>query len=126
MYKEVLVASEIIPFEGVINSTNSKLEKREISKLLGKTFSSNQEGLISKRNYQKGSIIISTYTKEKSSMLKNSDIDIVFKSKTLNIKLKGIALKNGSIGEIIPVRSEKYNKTYNAVILSQNEAMVRI
>lgn len=126
VYKEVLVASETIPFDSEINTNNSRLEKREISKYLGKTFSNNSINLISKRNYPKGAIIVSNYTKQKSLILKNSDIDIIFKSNNLNIKVKGTALKEGSKGETILVRSEKYNKTYNAVVLSQNEAMVRI
>ena len=83
-------------------------------------------GIISKRNYQKGNIILSTGTKAKSSILKNSSIDIVFISKGLNIKLRGKALKDGAIGETILVKSDKYNKTYTATVKSENEVIVRI
>ena len=39
---------------------------------------------------------------------------------------KGIALKEGSIGDTILVRSDKYNKTYAGIVKSENEVMVRI
>lgn len=126
VYKDVLVANETIAYNQEINQTNTNLEKREISRLLDKTISKKGENLIATRNYPKGSIINSQYVKSKSAILKNSMIDIVFQTKGMNIKLKGTALKEGSIGETILVRSEKYNKTYNAVVLSQNEVMVRI
>ena len=44
----------------------------------------------------------------------------------MNIKLRGKALKEGSIGDTILVRSDKYNKTYTGIVKSENEVMVRI
>ena len=35
-------------------------------------------------------------------------------------------MKDGGIGDTIPVRSDKYNKIYNAKVNSTNEVMVRI
>lgn len=126
VYKDVLVANEQIAYNQEINQANTKLERKEISRLLDKTISKNNINLIATRNYPKGSIINSQYVKSKSIVAKNSMIDIVFQTKGMNIKLKGTALKEGSIGDTILVRSEKYNKTYNGVVLSQNEVMVRI
>lgn len=126
VFKDVLVANEQIAYNQEINQTNTKLERKEISRFLDKTISKNNVNLIATRNYPKGSIINLQYAKSKSIVAKNSMIDIVFQTKGMNIKLKGTALKEGSIGDTILVRSEKYNKTYNGVVLSQNEVMVRI
>ena len=108
VYADVLTAQEIIAYNEPITSKNS------------------QNDLISKRNYQAGSVIVANYAKEKSCILKNSSIDIVFQSKSMNIKLRGKALKEGSIGDTILVRSDKYNKTYTGIVKSENEVMVRI
>ncbi|MBQ8848299.1 MAG: flagellar basal body P-ring formation protein FlgA [Candidatus Gastranaerophilales bacterium] len=127
IYKNVLVAIDVISYNKEINSNNTKIEKREISKYLGKTIDSLGQNQIANRNYPKGSIILTSYLKEKSSVLKNSTVDIVFKSsKGLNIKLQGKALSEGAIGDTILVRSEKYNKTYNAKVDSPNQVTVRI
>ena len=127
IFKEVLVSSELIQFNQEISLRNCKIEKREISKYLGKTFSNVPQNLIAKRNYQKGAIILNEGLGEKSAILKNSTIDIIFLSdKGLMIKLQGRALKDGAIGEKILVRSDKYNKIYSAIVNSANEVTVRI
>lgn len=126
VFAPVLVASEIIPFNQTINQTNTTIKRTEISKHLGKTYKTQTNGLISKKNYQKGNVILADYTKTKSSILKNSNIDVIFVSKSLSIKLRAKALQEGAIGDTILVKSEKYNKTYNAVVKSENEAIVRI
>ena len=126
VYAPVLVASENIQFNQTINETNTKLEKREISKYLGKTYFQVVSGIESTRNYPKGSIILAQHTKQKALVLKNSSIDIIFESKNMNIKLRGFALNDGAMGDRILVKSEKYNKTYNGIIKSENEVIVRI
>lgn len=126
VYAPVLVASNVIQFNEAINESNTKIEKREISKYLDKTYATYPNNIISNRNYSKGNIILSQHTKQKAIMLKNSNIDIVFQTKNMNIKLRGKALNEGAIGDRILVKSEKYNKTYNGTIKSENEVVVRI
>ena len=127
VYKNVLVANNIIPYNQELKAQNVSTERKEISKYLGKTFSAYQSGLVTSRNFQKGSIILSDYVKPKSVVSKNSIVEIIFLSdKGLRITLQGKALKDGGIGDTIPVRSDKYNKVYNAKISSSNEVMVRI
>ena len=127
VYKDVLVANEQIPFNGEINSKNTILSKKEISRFLGNTYSSYISNLVAKRNFPKGSIILANGVKEKSVIAKNSMVDIVFLSnKGLRIRLQGKALKEGAIGEAIPVLSNTYNKTYNAIVHSSSEVIVRI
>lgn len=127
VYKNVLISSAIIPFNSEINSSNSTLERREISRFLGKTLDGYSTGLVAARNYPKGSVILKNSVKEKASVLKDSNVDIVFLSeKGLKIRVQGKALKEGAIGDTILVRSNKYNKVYNATVNSSNEVTVRI
>ena len=127
VYKNVLVANSIIPFNSEISQTNSTFERKEISKYLGKTLDVVPAGAVATRNFQKGSIILNNSIKEKASILKDSNVDIVFLSdKGLRIKVQGKALKEGAIGDTILVRSTKYNKIYNAKVNSSNEVVVRI
>ena len=65
--------------------------------------------------------------KQKALVLKDSCVDIIFlSSKGLKITLQGKALKEGAMGDTILVRSNKYNKIYNATVSSSNEVTVRI
>ena len=127
VYKNVLVASSTIPYNSEINSKNTVLERREISRYLDKTISDNSKGFVSCRNYSKGSIILSDSIKQKALVLKDSYVDIIFLSNNgLKITLQGKALKEGGMGDTILVRSNKYNKIYNATVSSLNEVTVRI
>jgi len=127
VYKDVLVAKNIIPYNQELKAENVTTERKEISKYLGKTLSEYKSGLTTSRNFQKGSIILSDYLKAKSVVTRNSIVEIIFLSdKGLRITLQGKALKDGGIGDTIPVRSDKYNKVYNAKISSYNEVTVRI
>ncbi len=127
VYKDVFVAKNIIPYNQELKLENINLEKREISKYIGKTLNEYKTGFVASKNFQKGSIILSDYLKAKSVVSKNSIVEIIFLSdKGLRITLQGKALKDGGIGDTIPVRSDKYNKVYNAKINSFNEVMVRI
>ena len=60
-----MVASDLITFNSEINQTNTTIEKREISKYLGKTYSNYVQNLNANRNFPKGSVILSGYIKEK-------------------------------------------------------------
>lgn len=127
VYKDVLVAKDNIKFGEEINETNAKLEHVEISKYFNKTFDNFEDNLIASRNFVKGGLILKNYTKQKALITKNSDIDIVFISKKgIKIALRGKALKEGALGETIPVRSDKYNKMYNAKVESSSKVSVRI
>lgn len=126
-YKNVLVATAQIPFGAEINSANSRIEKKEVSRILNNVIFEPVQGVSAARNYPVGSIIQTNGIKQKPIVLKNSIIDIVFlSSKGLKITLQGKALKDGGVGETILVRSDKYNKTYNAIVNSNRTVTVRI
>lgn len=126
VYSNVLVASKPIGFNQEINSTNTKIERKEITRNLENSFSSLPNNVVSNRNFPQGSIILKEGLKKKALISKNSMVDIKFQSKTLEIKTRGHALKDGSLGDVILVKSDKYNKTYNAIVQSSNEVVVRI
>ena len=126
VYSNVLVASKPIGFNQEINSTNTKIERKEITRNLENSFNFLPNNVVSNRNFPQGSIILKEGLKKKALISKNSMVDIKFQSKTLEIKTRGHALKDGSLGDVILVKSDKYNKTYNAIVQSSNEVVVRI
>lgn len=127
IYKNVLVATKQIPFGAEINSTNTTLTRKEVSRYLDSAIFEPVSNVSAARNYPIGAIIQTNGIKQKPVVLKNSIIDIVFlSSKGLKITLQGKALKDGGIGETILVRSDKYNKTYNAKVEANRTVTVRI
>ena len=126
LYKNVLTAKNPISYGKEITLADVALERKEVSDCLDKVITEYKSGFMSARNFQKGNIIKTNFLKEKSVITKNSIVEIIFISKGLRITLQGKALKDGAIGDLIPVRSEKYNKVYTGKVSSQNEIIVRI
>ncbi len=128
VYRNVLCANNPIVREQNITASNSAIIRSEIGQYLGQIIETfPQNPLVATRNIQKDSVILKSYVKSKPDVLKDSTINIVFKSKdNLKITVDGKALKEGSIGDNILVKSLKYNKVYNATVSNKNEATVRI
>ena len=85
LYKNVLVASENISFGKNIDTTNSKIEKRDVSKFYDKTLTELPINYVSSRNIMKDSIILTSSVKKRAVIQKNQSVDIVFQGKGIQI-----------------------------------------
>lgn len=128
VFREVLCATNPIARDQNISISNSTLKKAQIGEYIGQTIDSNpKNALVATRNIPKDTPILKHYVKSKPDVIKDSTINIVFKSNgDLKITVDGKALKEGSIGDNILVKSIKYNKVYRATVSNKNEATVRI
>lgn len=128
VYKDVLCAINPITREQNISRSNTAIKRAQIGEYIGQTIDTNpKSALVASRNIPKGSPVLKSYVKSKPDVLKDSTINIVFESMgNLRITIDGKALKEGSIGDNILVKSSKYNKVYRAVVSNKNEATVKI
>ncbi len=128
VYKNVLVAKNPIQIGQLINDSNSTVKRAEVGAYADKILSSlPKDKHVSTRSIKKDGLILTSYIRTEPDVIKDSSVDIIFKSKdSLNITINGKALKEGSIGDRITVKSQKYNKTYNAIVTNKNEVTVRI
>ena len=126
IYMDVVVALDTIQYGKSVDSSNTAKEKKEVSRYFNKVVTLLPDNAIASRGISKGSVIQSDYIKQKAIIGKNQNVDIVFQGKSVQIALKGRALKEGAKGEVIPVRSDKYNKTYSAIVETNSKVMVRI
>ena len=126
VYQNVLIAKENIGYGKNLDSTNTTIEKKEISKYYDKVITQIPKDCRASRNIVKNSIIQKNFVKPKAIIEKNQNVDIVFQGKGVQITLRGKALNEGAMGDTIMVRSEKYNKTYSAHVDSNSKVTVRI
>lgn len=128
VYREVLCALNPIVRDQAITVSNSSLQKAQIGEYLGQTMDKKPNNqLVATRNIPKGSPILKNYVKSKPDVIKDSTVNIIFESNdNLKITVDGKALKEGSIGDNVLVRSLKYNKVYHAVVSNKNEVTVKI
>lgn len=128
VFRDVLCAINPIAREQAINSSNTAVKRVEIGQYISQTMNKMPKNqCLATRNIQKGSPVLKNYIRTKPDVIKDSMVNIVFKSEgNLKITIDGRALKEGSIGDNITVRSLKYNKIYNAEVSDKNEVTVKI
>ncbi len=126
IYENVLMATDTITYGKNIDASNTKLEKKEISRYFDKVVTNLPNDAVASKNIVKGSMIQKSFIKNKAIIEKNQDVDIVFQGRGVQIIIRGRALNEGAIGDRIMVRSDKYNKVYSAKIDSNSRVTVRI
>ncbi len=126
IYQDVLVASDTITYGKSVDNSNTRIEKKEISRYFDKILTYLPDNSIATRTIGQGNIILANSVKRKPIINKNQKVDIVFSGRNVQITLKGKALKEGAKGDIIPVHSDVYNKTYSAMVETNTKVTVGI
>lgn len=80
-------------------------------------------GVRAKRNLSKGTIITS---KNICFVCKNQPVTITAKSSQFEIKSSGIALRDGSLGDIISVKNEKSGRIIRAQVSAINQVVINL
>jgi len=73
-------------------------------------------GYVASRDIRKGSVLKNQYLKLPFSVKSGSQVTIIKSIGTLTIKLKGTAMENGSIGQIIRIRNSRSGKIISAKV----------
>lgn len=128
VYKNALCATKPILRGDILNFSNTQIKRVEVGQNLTNVLEKFEgKSIIATKNYSKGALILNNYTKISPDVQKDSPVEIVFSpDNNLKIRIEGRALKEGSIGDFIQVKSIKYNKIYTAVVSAKNEVTVKI
>lgn len=123
---EIVCASNDLKKGDLLNDKNVFLKKVSLEREKGDYFTDKNSlsGLKLRRNYKKGEIITSAMTFKPSLVNRGDDVQIVAVNGSLSVVTKGIAGRDGHLGEIIPVLNKKSKKTISGEIVSSNSVMV--
>ena len=67
-----------------------------------------------------GKVLLWRHLKKRPTVLKGSLVDVVAKEGYMQISMKGEALRDGFVGEFIPVKNPNTRKDFKAEIVSEN------
>ena len=129
VYKEVLVAADVINREQAITREATMVKKIDVSQkmdyILTDKFLSKE--MSAKKAFQKGEIIDKRFVKMKPDVERNMGVRIFFISNgAVMITIDGTALSDGMTGDYINVQNKNYNKTYTAKVIGENRVLVNI
>ena len=128
LYKNVFVASSVIPCDKIINYTNVKIERKEIANLYGFVIDdkSMPKELYSKKVYKIGEILDNRFVKLRPQVMKNSEVTVFFSTNNLTITIGATALSEGNVGDSICVMNKQYNRLYRGTIIGENRILVQL
>jgi flagella basal body P-ring formation protein FlgA len=123
---EIVCASNDLKKGDLLTDKNIFLKKISLEREKADYFTdfNHLRGLKLRRSYKKGEIITSAMTFKPSLITRGDDVQIVAISGSLSVVTKGIAGKDGHLGDMIPVLNKRSKKTITGEIVSSNSVMV--
>ena len=129
IYKDVLVANDVINREQSINKECTSVKRIDVSmnmdyvldeKMLSKEMSA-------KKVFQKGEIIDKRFVKMRPDVARNSEVRVFFVSNgSVMVAIDGTAIQDGMVGDYINVENKNYKKVYNGKVIGENRVLVNI
>ena len=123
VYKEVLVASDLINREQVLTKDCTEVKKIDISNRANFVLDGSMldKEITTRKIFQKGEVIDKRFVKMKPDVARNSDVRVFFM-----ITIDGTAMSDGMLGDYINVENKNYKKIYNGKIIGENKILVNI
>lgn len=128
-FKYVAVAKEVIQRDKVIPLQAVEFKRMNIVGNLENTVSADDltKELVATRVFYPGNMISKRYTTSKPDVVKNAMVTVNFRTESnINVAVEGIALCQGSKGDIIQVKNKRFNKIYTGKVTGINQVLVQI
>ena len=128
IFKKVLVSSNSLPRNKLIEAKDFKYAEKEISALNSGYFvsASNLIGKITRRSLPPGYLFSPNSVQEPKLVLRGEDVAIVLNSTGFDIRVAGVALMDGSKHQKIKVRNKASKKVLNAIVTSRGIVSIRM
>jgi flagella basal body P-ring formation protein FlgA len=129
VYKEVLVAADVINREQAITRESTLVKKFDVSQKMDYVLSENilSKEMSAKKAFQKGEIIDKRFVKMKPDVMRNGEVRIFFVSNgAVMISIDGTAMADGMTGDYINVENKNYKKIYTGKVIGENRVLVNI
>jgi flagellar basal body P-ring formation protein FlgA len=120
IYQQVLILTQPLQRGEFISQRHVMLERRDVSGLRG-DFVSNLEQIDNKqavRSLTQGSILSPRSLVEPQLIKRNDKVIISAEQSSFSIKMNGIAMRNGSKGELIPIKNQNSGRIINATVIA--------
>ena len=114
----VLVADADLAEGRPVDTSHVRFEERELGRrgVEPMVDTSRLEGLLPAVRIPRGRILTESDFRQPPVIWRNADVTIVYRSGRLMVRGKGLALADGAIGEVIPVRTGKARRTVHAIV----------
>ncbi len=128
IFKDIFVTSDLLKRGETIQSRDIMLSRQDITHS-SRGYFENSENLIGKvvyRTMRQGTIIKPSMVKEAILVKRGNTVNIISSGHGILVKSRGIALRDGIKGELIPIKNKKSKRTIEAVVTSVGTVNVNL
>jgi flagella basal body P-ring formation protein FlgA len=123
---DVVIANDRINRGEVITFNNVNLSKMNIAGVIGEVITNIDKilGMVASNSIMPNKLIVKKDEKLPNIIEKGQKVTMLYENRGLKIKMTGLALDSGKLGDIIRVRNTKSNATVSGVI--KGEGLLQI
>lgn len=128
LYENVWVATQPIQRDEALTYANMQLQRRDISKIAG-TAARDVNNLMDKKvlkTFRADEILDHNFIKDTPIVIRNSMVEVVFKSPTVSVTIPCEAMDDGGMGDLVRVKSKDFKKQYTGKVIDKNVIIVNI
>lgn len=127
-YANILVSAQGIFRGTILESKHIKTQKTDLSKAYYGYYAAPKEiiGMQVSRTIPAGIIINQSFIELPDIIKKGQNVYIIASAKGINVQLKGVALMNGKLGQIIKVKNSSSGKAIQGKVISSSKVMVAL
>ena len=129
VYKDVLVASDIINREQAITKEDTEVRRMDVSYKMDYVLAESvlDKEMSAKKTFQKGEVIDKRFVKMRPDVVRNGEVRIFFVANgAVMITIDGVAMSDGMAGDYINVENKNYKKVYTGKVIGENRILVNI
>ena len=127
-FQNVLVASDFLPANKVLNSTCVEAKKIEVSNKMQYTLSADvlRKEIITKKPFKSGEVIDKRFVKLKPDVQRNAQVMAYFTNDKIMITVYATALSDGMLGDYIGLENKDYKRVYTGKVIGENKVLIEI
>jgi flagella basal body P-ring formation protein FlgA len=127
-FDDVVIANRKLTRGQAIQAGDLRLERRDVSRLRRGYFQhiARAAGKIAERDVARGKVLSPSQIRMPDAITRGSEVSIVANIGGIQARMKGRALRNGVLGERIPVKNISSNRELEARIISAGTVRVDI
>lgn len=126
LFREVLVAAERLSRSTLLSTSNVMLSERDVSRIRPNFLNSSADavGKSLRRSVSQGTVITQGMLQEQDLIRRGDSVIIVATKKGLSVRMPGVALMNGTLGNQIKVRNEHSRRIVKGWVTAAGEIRV--
>lgn len=127
-YTKIITARQSLPRGTILQNSDLRIEKREISRFRSGVFTRKSEviGMTIKRAIASGSVLTPRLVQPRQLVKRGQSVTILAESGGLLIRVKGEALMDGHHGQSIQVKNSRSGKKFTAEVVAIQTVRVKM